>query len=61
MVLVKHVSIPELPLAKIANQLLAVLGERAITKPFYLQKGLFNLTQACIVDGDFWVPNEIDS
>ena len=23
-------------------------------------KGLFNLTQACIVDGDFWVPNEID-
>ena len=25
------------------------------------QKGLFNLAQACIVDGDFWVPNEIDS
>ena len=25
------------------------------------QKGLFNLTPACIVDGDFWVPNEIDS
>ena len=25
------------------------------------RKGLFNLAQACIVDGDFWVPNEIDS
>ena len=29
--------------------------------PLEHQKGLFNLAQACIVDGDFWVPNEIDS
>ena len=28
---------------------------------YLCRKGLFNLTQACIVDGDFWVPNEIDS
>ena len=25
------------------------------------QKGLFNLTPGCIVDGDFCVPNEIES
>jgi hypothetical protein len=25
------------------------------------QKGLFNLAPACIVDGDFCLPNEIDS
>ena len=28
---------------------------------FQDQKGLFNLVLACIVDGDFLLPNEIDS
>ena len=28
---------------------------------FFGQKGLFNLTPDCIVDGDFLLPNEIDS
>jgi hypothetical protein len=27
----------------------------------FFQKGLFNYYPDCIVDGDFWVPNEIDS
>ena len=31
-----------------------------LPKPKIGQKDLFNLAPACIVDGDFWVPNEID-
>ena len=37
----------------------SVIKNSTVKSP--LTKGLFNLAQACIVDGDFWVPNEIDS
>ena len=41
--------------------LLLTFSTAVKSKEKILQKGLFNLAQACIVDGDFWVPNEIDS
>ena len=39
-------------------QILTFLNSDIPKRP---QKGLFNLAHGCIVDGDFCLPNEIDS
>ena len=42
------------------NSCLLILAKN-LSKVHIFWEGLFNLAQACIVDGDFWVPIEIDS
>ena len=52
----------KIPAAKYQNPVPSHVPSQVLTGcPVPRQKGLFNLAPACIVDGDFCLPNEIDS